>query len=153
MPAPVARASLVALVALVLGACSTYRDDLDRGVNYYKENAHTKALATWRLLEPDIDSLEPKELTRYAYYRGMTDYRLEFRADARHWLAVARELEKQNPGGLEGDDQKRLEEALDDLNGDYYVGKERKEKSRSSAEVTDGQPTEGEGSDDSKPKD
>ena len=43
------------------------------------------ALALWRALEADSDSLRPDDQARYAYLRGMTDYRLGFRADSRHW--------------------------------------------------------------------
>ncbi len=129
---------LLPAFALSLGvaSCATYRDDLLRGERYYKASEHEQALATWRILEADLDSLEPRDQARYAYLRGMTDYRLEYRADARHWLGIARELEQLYPGGLAGEDKQRIEEALNDLNDDYYKGKARAEKSRSSAEVS-----------------
>jgi hypothetical protein len=52
----------------------------------------------------------------------MNDYRLKepYRADARHWLALARALDREQPGGLTGDWKERLEEALQDLNQDVY---------------------------------
>ena len=39
----------VGIVALlVLGACSTYRDHLNRGQRMYDENEYERALALWR---------------------------------------------------------------------------------------------------------
>ena len=45
----------------------------------------------------------------------MTDYRLGFHADARHWLALAKVAEQQRPGGLDSTWLPRLDGALADL--------------------------------------
>jgi hypothetical protein len=116
-------------IALALGACSvagsiagcsTHTDNLNRGQRYYDENEYEKALALWRALEVDQDSLSDKERARYAYLRGMTDFRLGYRPYARHWLAIAKAMEKEHPGGLEQDWIHRADEALTDLNKDVY---------------------------------
>ncbi|HEY3664868.1 MAG TPA: hypothetical protein VGL19_02665, partial [Polyangiaceae bacterium] len=73
-----------------LAGCATYREDLNRGQRMYEENQYENALAIWRGLEDDSDSLTFNDQARYAYLRGMTDYRLSFRADSRHWLAIAK---------------------------------------------------------------
>jgi hypothetical protein len=133
--------SILALAAplglLAASSCSTYRSDLDRARAHYDKNEYEPALALFRVLEPDIDSFSPAEYAQYSYSRGMTDYRLSalvtsgnaavdpkqsFRNHARHWLAVARAVEKQTPGGLNPDELKRVEEALTDLNKDVYGG-------------------------------
>ena len=88
------------LLALVLLGCATYREDLNRGQRLYEENQFESALAIWRLLEADMDSLTLNDQARYAYLRGMTDYRLGFRPYARHWLGVAKAIDKEHPGGL-----------------------------------------------------
>jgi hypothetical protein len=123
--------------ALVTASCSTYRSDLDRARSHYDKNEFEPALALFRVLENDLDSFEPAQHAQYAYSRGMTDYRLSalvsagsgvndpkqsYRSHARHWLAVARAVEKENPGGLTDDEKKRLEDALTDLNRDVYGG-------------------------------
>lgn len=108
------------LGALVLNACTTHRDHLIRGQRYYDENEFEKALAIWRALEPDADSLTDQERARYAYLRGMTDYRLGYRSHARHWLAIAKAIDKKYPGGLDGDWRGRADSALEDLNKDVY---------------------------------
>lgn len=136
----VSTASALALLGSVLFGCATYRQDLERAQKHYEENQYEKALALFRVLEPDIDSLSDAEQAKYAYLRGMTDYRLAglslaanvpggvadpkrgYRDNARHWLAVAAAIEKNTPGGLTGDEKKRLEDALTDLNKDVYGG-------------------------------
>jgi hypothetical protein len=117
------RAAIVLLLALSVGACATYREDLNRGQRFYEENDYEHALAIFRYLEPDSDSLSYNDQARYAYMRGMTDYRLgaEFRADARHWLAIAKAIEHEHPGGLSEKWKQLLEEALSDLNREVYA--------------------------------
>ncbi len=135
-------ATAVALSCSVLASagCATYRQDLDRAQKHYNENQYEKALAIFRVLEADIDSLSDGEQAQYAYLRGMTDYRLAavalaaqvpggvadprrgFRDNARHWLAYAAAIEKNTPGGITGEERKRLEDALTDLNKDVYGG-------------------------------
>jgi hypothetical protein len=122
---------------LCAGGCSTYRSDLDRARAHYNNNEFEPALALFRVLEPDLDSFSSAEHAQYAYSRGMTDYRLSalvsagtsasdprqaFRSNARHWLAVARAVENETPGGLVAEEKQRLEDALTDLNKDVYGG-------------------------------
>jgi hypothetical protein len=125
----------IAVLALVLcvGACATYQEDLNRGQRFYTENEYERALSIFRVLEEDMDSLSLNDQARYSYLRGMTDYRLGFRADARHWLAIAKATEQEHPGGLSGDWKQRLEEALADLNRDVYGGAESVDKTASTA--------------------
>ena len=138
-PLSIAVASALAgALVLVIGAGgATYRQDLDRARAHYDKNEYEPALALFRVLEPDLDSFSNAEQTQYAYARGMTDYRLaalanqgngvadpkgSFRANARHWLAVSRAIEKETPGGLTVEEKQRLDEALVDLNKDVYGG-------------------------------
>ena len=129
------RISLFLLLASALGsvACATYSEDLNRGQRMYEENKYENALALWRVLESDTDSLSLNDQARYAYLRGMTDYRLGYRADSRHWLAIAKATEQEHAGGLSGEWKDRLEQSLADLNQDVYGGAERFDKSGSSA--------------------
>jgi hypothetical protein len=129
------RTALVLLLAIAVCpvACATYREDLNRGQRMYEENQYEHALALWRILEDDSDSLSPNDQTRYAYLRGMTDYRLGFRADSRHWLAIAKATDQAHPGGLGAAWHERLEESLTDLNHDVYGAAERLDASNSHA--------------------
>jgi hypothetical protein len=98
-----------------LAACSGERAALLRGQAYYEDNQYERALSMWRDLERHEASLTPAEFARYAYLRGMTDYRLGFHPDARHWLGLAKVTEQAHPGGLEGAWLPRLDAALSDL--------------------------------------
>jgi hypothetical protein len=111
----VTRAGLVALAALMLGGCFGPREILARGQAYYENNEYERALAVWRELERHESVLSSAERARYAYLRGMTDYRLGFRDDARHWLAMAKVTEQRVPGSLEPVWMARLDGALGDL--------------------------------------
>jgi hypothetical protein len=52
----------------------------------------------------------------------MTDYRLGFKADARHWLAVAAQIDKDNPGALAPSEKNLVEEKLGELNQVVWSG-------------------------------
>jgi hypothetical protein len=107
-----------------VASCVTYTEELNRGQRHFQANEYERALAIWRILETDIDSLSMTERTRYAYLRGMTDYRMSMRADARHWLSIARSYEQETPGGIEESWRERMKEALKDLDNDVYGGGE-----------------------------
>ena len=130
-------AAFTLALPLAPASCATYSQDLERAKTHYDANEYEKALALFRVLEPDMDSLSEAEKTQFAYLRGMTDYRLaglansgtgmsnpkqDFRSNARHWLGVASAIEKQTQGGLSGDEKQRLADAMTDLNKDVYGG-------------------------------
>jgi len=134
-------------MALLLGStvmgCATYTQDLERARRHYQGNQYENALALFRVLERDMDSLSPAERVQFAYLRGMTDYRLastaaggtgvknpkqSFRHHARHWLGLSAAMEQDVPGSLNGDEKERLAKALDDLNHEVFGGAEREEE-------------------------
>lgn len=114
----------LAVVLLAFVGCATYRQELNRGQRLYEENKWEQALAIWRGLEHDSDALSKNDQARYAYLRGMTDFRLNFRADSRHWLAIAKATEQKHPGGLSDQWKQNLERTLDELNQEVYGGAE-----------------------------
>ena len=65
--------------------------------------------------------LSTPEQAQYAYLRGMTDYRIGYRADARHWLAIAKTYDETSPGILPADWKARMTDALDELNDVVYT--------------------------------
>jgi hypothetical protein len=102
------------ILALVL-ACAGTSDAMARGQRYYEDNQYERALAIWRDLERRDVTFAPDERVRYAYLRGMTDYRLGYREDARHWLAIAKANRERAPGSLVSSWNERLDAALADL--------------------------------------
>ena len=132
------RIGLVSLLFAVVG-CSTYRSELQRGQAYYEENRYETALALWRDSKADQGSLEKNERVRYTYLRGMTDFRLGYRPDARYWLGLAEAGEKLTPSSLTGDEKERLAKTLNELNQEVYdTGAGT--RSESSAEERDTRP-------------
>jgi hypothetical protein len=117
----IVRHAVIAFALLTLSAgCTTYRDQLARGQRAFELNEHDRALAILRDLETDVGRLRPAEQAEYAYLRGMTDYRVGYRADARHWLSLTKAYEDNSPGLLPADWKLRVNEALDDLNNVVY---------------------------------
>ncbi len=107
-------------VLLPLGGCTTYKDDLARAQHAFETSSYERALAAFRTLEPDLGHLDEVDRTRYAYLRGMTDYRSGYLSDARHWLMVAKALESRTPGALPPGWKTRLAESLLHLNATVY---------------------------------
>lgn len=112
---------VLSLGAVALAGCATYHEDLERGQRAYEANSHEQALAIFRMLETDTSHLTPQERAEYSYLRGMTDFRIGYKADARHWLALAKAMEDQSPGTLHGEWKPRMEEALTALNEEVYA--------------------------------
>lgn len=113
--------TIVALAAFGAGACTTYRDQLARGQRAFEGNDHDRALVILRDLEPDMKRLTMPEQAEYAYLRGMSDYRIGYELDARHWLAIAKAYEERSPGVLPVDWRTRTNEALDELNAVVFA--------------------------------
>jgi hypothetical protein len=106
-----------ALLLIVLASCATYRNQLVSAQTAFDNNQHERTLALLRDLEPDVTRLEQPEQAQYAYLRGMTDYRVGYKSDARHWLAIARAFDEQTPGILPNDWKQRTTDTLAELDG------------------------------------
>lgn len=108
--------------ALASLGCATYESELQRGEEHFTHDEHEKALATFRALESDWTDLSIRDRARYCYLRGMTDYRLGFKSDARHWLAIAFQIDQDNPGALAGSEKTLVDEKLGELNQVVWAG-------------------------------
>jgi hypothetical protein len=114
------RVCALALAVSLLFGCATYREQLGKSQASFERNEHERTLALLRSLEPDVTRLALPEQAQYCYLRGMTDYRMGFRADARHWLSLAKAFDDNSPGVLPTDWKARTNDALDDLNGQVW---------------------------------
>lgn len=108
------------VAVFTLAGCATYHDELARGETAFEANEHEKALAIFRTLEPDLAHLDHPERARYDYLRGMTDYRIGYKTDARHWLLLAMTEEKERPGTLPDDWKHRLEQTVNELDAAVF---------------------------------
>ena len=102
-------------------ACTTYQDDLARGQKAFEQLEYERTLAIFRELEPEASQLSVDDQARYAYLRGMTDYRIGYRADARHWLSLAKSIDGALPQALPLDWKKRMKDALAEMNESVYA--------------------------------
>lgn len=100
--------------------CATYHDDLVRGEKAFEDNQHEQALAIFRSLELETSHLDAPERARYYYLRGMTDYRVGYKADARHWLMLAQASDKAMPGTFPEDWRQRMNDAMGELDSQVY---------------------------------
>lgn len=117
---PVLAAVLALALSTVSLGCTTYRDQLVRSQHSFEQNEYERTLGLLRALETNVTRLSKPEQAQYAYLRGMTDYRIGYRADARHWLAIARTYDETSPGTLPADWKARMTDALDEMNGVVY---------------------------------
>jgi hypothetical protein len=114
-------AALVMVSSLASAACATYSDDLVRAQRAFEGSEDERALAIFRMLEPDMARLSDGERAHYAYLRGMTDFRMGYAAEARHWLSLAASMEQKLPGSLPPDWAKHLTDSLKELNESVYT--------------------------------
>ena len=113
---------LVVVSGWLAQGCTTYQDDLNRSQRAFDQSEHERALAILRQLETDQGRLSTGDRAHYAFLRGMTDYRIGYRADSRHWLAIASAIEQATPGSLPPDSVKRMNESLKEMNEAVYSG-------------------------------
>jgi hypothetical protein len=106
--------------AFAVSACATYEEDLARSQRAFDASEHERALAILRALEADTGRLSTSDQAHYAYLRGMTDYRIGYKVDARHWLGVAAAIEQRTPGSIPPDSVTRMSEALKEMNEAVY---------------------------------
>ena len=112
--------ALASLTALTAQGCTTYHDQLVRGDHAFEANDHDRTIAILRDIEPDFQRLSPADQADYAYVRGMADYNVGYKADARHWLAVARGVEEATPGALAPERKAKVATTLNELNAVVY---------------------------------
>ena len=114
---------LACSLVVALGAgCATYEQELGRAEEHFTHDELDKSLAALRALEPDWAAFGTRDRARYCYLRGMSDYRIGFKADARHWLAIAAEVDEDTPGALIPSERSLVNDKLSELNQVIWGG-------------------------------
>lgn len=104
-----------ALLLLTVTACGAALADLRRAEDCY-EDARYEAAREWlQDIERDAQGFGRADRTRFFYTRGMTEYRLEHRAEALYYLAMARETAGDDDEGLTGEQADILGRTLAEL--------------------------------------
>ena len=101
---------------------------MERAQGYYEQNQYDRALAIFRRLDANREQLDEASRLRYFYLRGMIDYRLGYRTEARYWLGLATSTQTRIGIELELDEKERLASALGNLNQSVYQDVRRIQK-------------------------
>lgn len=91
-------ASFLAVVLLV--GCAALKEDMQHAETAFDAARYDESLVWLVDLEPDATDMDTQMRARFYYLRGMTAYRLGKRADALHYLALAREVAGEQNDGL-----------------------------------------------------
>ncbi len=116
--APLGLSSLPAAVLLavaLLGGCASLRDDLGHAETAFDAARYDESDVWLRDLEAHATDMDVEQRGRFFYLRGMTAYRLGHRADALHYLALAREVSGPRNMGLRPEWAIAMTRALADL--------------------------------------
>jgi hypothetical protein len=106
---------LVALV-VVLGGCAQLRDDMRLAEDAFDQAHYDHALVWLNDLEDDTPAMTMDQRSTFFYLRGMTAYRLNHRADALHYLALAREVSgEEGLGTLRPEWRTQMDRTLEEL--------------------------------------
>jgi hypothetical protein len=121
---------LVLSLAVALGAssalagCASLRDDLQHAETAFDAARYDESEVWLRDLERHAPEMDVEQRSRFYYMRGMTAYRLRHRADALHYLALAREVSGPRHMGLRPEWVTAMTRAIDELAPDGAGGEE-----------------------------
>lgn len=104
-----------ALLLLLLTGCGAALADLARAEHDYEDARYEAALEWLEDLEGHATAFDEPHRVQYFYLRGMTEYRLEHRPEALHYLALANEMAGEDHVGLEDEETELLGRTLAEL--------------------------------------
>lgn len=105
----------VLLLCGTLVGCAALADDMRRAEGSYEEARYEDTLRWLEALESDAPRMDVNMRARYFYLRGMAEYRVGHRADALHYLAVAREVAGDDGAGLRPEWRQIMDRTLTEL--------------------------------------
>jgi hypothetical protein len=111
-----ASAVVLCVAASAPSGCVSHRAELKSAERAFSQDQHELTLALLRDLEEDLRHMTPQERAVYSYLRGMTDYRVGYRVDARTWLGMAWAEHQRDASLLSEDWAKRSREVLAEMN-------------------------------------
>lgn len=102
-------ASVAACFVMLTGCGSGHY--VQRGADLYGEGRYVEADEVFARSEPRVARAAIEQRAAYAAYRGATFVALGDLPHAQHWLSMATEIERANPGTLRAEERKFLEGA------------------------------------------
>jgi hypothetical protein len=100
----------VAACFMALTACGSGHY-VQRGADLYGEGRYVEADEVFARSEPRVAQAAPEQRAAYAAYRGATFVALGDLPHARHWLSMASEIERRQPGTLRTEERAFLDGA------------------------------------------
>jgi len=88
---------------------------MGRAQDAYEQARYEESLTWLEALERDVPDMDADMRARYFYLRGMTAFRMSDRADALHYLALAREVAGPQARALRSEWRLKLERTLREL--------------------------------------
>jgi hypothetical protein len=113
---------LPAILLVATASCATTENELGRAREHFEHDQTGPTLAILRALEHDWQNFDARHKAQYLYLRGMTDYRVGYYADARHWMVLALEIDNATPGSLDPTQRPLAAEKLAQLNQVVWTG-------------------------------
>src|SRR5258708_7420811 len=103
-------AASLAACFMALSACSA-NHYVQRGADLYDEGRYVEADEVFERSEPRVARAPLEQRAAYAAYRGATFVALGDLRHAQHWLTMASEIERSNPGTLRAEERAFLDGA------------------------------------------
>jgi len=134
--------ALLLLAPLLLTGCAALKEDMLHAESSFDAAQYDESLVWLEDLEPKASDMDVEMRARFYYMRGMTAYRLGKRADALHYLALAREVAGPQNDGLRPEWATAMTRTITELAPDGAGG----EESRIGSATSGGEQRNGSGS-------
>jgi hypothetical protein len=123
--------SFALIASVALAGCASLRDDMQHAETAFDAARYDESEVWLTDLERHAPEMDADQRSRFYYMRGMTAYRLRHRADALHYLALAREVSGPRNMGLRPEWVTAMTRAIDDLAPDGAGGEESRVRAAS----------------------
>jgi len=123
--------SFALIASVALSGCASLRDDMQHAETAFDAARYDESQVWLADLERHAPEMDAEQRSRFYYMRGMTAYRLRHRADALHYLALAREVSGPRNMGLRPEWVTAMTRAIDDLAPDGAGGEESRVRAAS----------------------
>ena len=104
---------------VLLSACATYASELQKAQSAYEDARYERVITWLDELETHSPELDRGDRAKLYYLRGMSEFRLGRKTNARHYLALAREASVDG-AGFSREWKRTLDRTLDAVDADFF---------------------------------